>query len=476
MLRKHMFLAVLLSLRAVCASGFQEVPIQATKVVRTYIIMDTLPSDTARISFTVLHTRDKNWLQVQIEPVGACQKLVVDSARGLVAPLDSGRLETIPFGLRAHRDVRVWWHLRHEIGRTGCSEVNASRFMVELPPVRRNDSSDSVYTSWLPREIEAVGSRGRRDRGFPEIVDQAGNTTGVVCPVHDCMMMCYASDSDGRSAILKTIRERFRQGLPLVRIGSGGAPVRVRADIHDSFAVASLGSLSKWNAGNLVWTEEIPIRTVRAWGTNVPVEWKASNGRRIYEWRNGSVCCDACDSLCEPDSRAAGISSGGVRWAVSNDSTQHCDMDPDFDPGMASDLSSEWLILPDSTEVRSGRLKTTFRNSICAGRIRAWRIIDDSISVACARVAVADLEAAVGVSPRAVRFAPRVFSCPKGIRVSSGLPEGERWTANVRDPSGRILSSNSFASPEALLSLDAKGVLLVEVRSSRGSVWTSIAR
>lgn len=469
------FLAAI-ALFAASFAGAEAPPSVPKIVIRVPAVRDTFPADTARISFTVLHTRDKNWLQVQIEPVGACQKLVVDSARGLVAPLDSGRIETIAFGLQAHRDVRVWWRLLQEYGKIGCADVGASRYMVELPAVRKNDSSDSVYTSWLPREIEAVGPKGRIDRGFPEIVDQAGNTTGVICPVYDCMMMCYASDSDGRSAILKTISEQFRQGLPLVRIGSGGAPVRVRADIHDSFAVASLGSLSKWNAGNLVWTEEIPIRTVRAWGTNVPVEWKASNGRRIYEWRNGSVCCDACDSLCEPDSRAAGISSGGVRWAVSNDSTQHCGMDPDFDPGMATDLSDDWLILPDSTEVRSGRLKATFRNSICAGRIRAWRIIDDSISVACVRVAVADLEAAVGVSPRAVRFAPRVLSCPKGIRVSSGLPEGERWTANVRDPSGRILSSISFASPEALVDLDAKGVLLVEVRSSRGSVWRSIAR
>ena len=476
MLRKTMLLAVLLSLRAVCASGFQEVPIQASTVVRRLIIMDTLPSDSARISFTVLHTRDRNWLQVQIEPVEACQFLVVDSAKGLVGSLDSGRIEAIPFGIQAHRDVRVWWHLRHEIGRTGCSEVNASRFMVELPPVRKNEASDSVYTSWLPHEIEAVGSRGRRDRGFPEIVDQAGNAKGFLCPVYDCMMLCYASDSDGRSAILKTVREQFERGLPLVRIGSGGAPVRVPADIHDSFAVASLGPLSKWNAGDLVWKEEVPIRTVRAWGASVPAEWKASNGRRIYEWRNGVVCCEGCDSICAPDSRAEEISSGGVRWVVSNDSTNHCDPDSDFDPGMAADLSDDWLILPDSAEVRSGRLTTTFRNSVCAGRHRAWRIVDDSISVACARIAVADLEAAVGVSPRAERFAPRVRSMRDGILVSSGLPEGERWSAIARDPFGRILSSHSAASPDAFIELESRGVLLVEVRSSRGSVWRSIAR
>jgi len=469
------FLATI-SLFAASFAGAELPPSAPKIVVRLPAARDTFPADTARVSFTVLHTRDKNWLQVQNEPVGACQILQVDSARGLVAPLDSERIETIAFGLQAHRDVRVWWRLLQEYGKIGCSGVGASRYMVELPPVRKNETSDSVYISWLPREIEAVGPKGRVDRGFPEIVDQAGNTTGVVCPVYDCMMMCYASDSAGRSAIMKTIGEQFRQGLPLVRIGSGGAPVRVPTDIHDSFAVASLGTLSKWSGGNLAWTEEIPIRTVRAWGGNVPAEWKASNGRRIYEWRNGSVCCDGCDSICEPDSRAAGISSGGIRWTVSNDSTQHCDMDPDFDPGMATDLSDDWLILPDSSEVRSGRLATTFRNSVCAGRNRAWRVQGDSITVACVRVAVADLEAAVGVSPRAVRFAPRVLSCQTGISVSSGLPEGERWTASVRDPSGRILSSHSFASPEAQLRLDAKGVLLVEVRSSRGSVWRSIAR
>lgn len=468
--------AAAFSIHAGAVAGAQELPPAKEVVIRIPALKEIVPADTSRLSFTVLHTRGRNWLQVQIEPVGACQKLVVDSARGLVAPLDSGRPETIAFGLKAHRDVRVWWRLLQEYGKIGCADVRASRYMVELPAVRKNDSSDSVYASWLPREIEAVGPKGRIDRGFPEIVDQAGNTTGVVCPLYDCMMMCYASDSDGRSAILKTISERFRQGLPLVRIGSGGAPVRVRADIHDSFAVASLGSLSKWNAGNLVWTEEIPIRTVRAWGTNVPVEWKASNGRRIYEWRNGSVCCDQCDSFCLPDSRAAGISSGGASVTVSNDSTQHCDMDPDFDPGMAHDLSDDWLILPDSSEVRSGRLERTFRNHPCAGRLRAWRIRDDSISVACVRVAVADLEAAVGVSSRIARFAPRVLACPAGIRVSSGLSQGERWTAVVRDPFGRILSNRSLASPEALVGLDARGILLVEVRSSLGSVWMSIAR
>lgn len=476
MLRFDKFFALAFALHAGSTAVAQEPPSVPKLVIRVPYVRDTAPADTARIGFTVLHTRDRNWLQVQIEPVEACQFLAVDSAKGLVAPLDSGRIETISFGLQAHRDVRVWWRLVQEYGETGCSEIKAARVMVELPAVRRNDATDSVYTSWLPREIEAVGSRGRRDRGFPEIVDQAGNTKGVVCPVYDCMMMCYASDSAGRSAILETVREQFRKGLPLVRIGSGGAPVRVPADIHDSFAVASLGPLSKWSAGNLVWKEEIPIRTVRAWGANVPAEWTASNGHRIYEWRNGAVCCDMCDSFCVPDSRAQGIASNGRSVVVSNDSTFDCGMGSDFDPGMAADLSSEWLILPDSAEVRSGRLATTFRNSVCAGRHRAWKIVDDSISVACVRVAVADLEAAVGVAPRAKRFEPRVRSMRSGILVSSGLPEGERWSAIVRDPFGRILSSHSAASPDAMIEVESRGVLLVEVRSSRGSASKSIAR
>lgn len=471
-LAKTTFAAI--ALFAASFAGAYVRPLPGFKISLTPVT-DTFPADTARISFTVLHTRDRNWLQMQIEPVEACQSLIVDSAKGLAAPFDSGRLESAYFGV-VDRDVRVWWRLLQAYGETGCSGVNASRYMVELPALSLSADSDGVFTSWLPREIEAIGPKGRVDRGFPEIVDQAGDATNMICPLYDCMMLCYASDSAGRSAILKTIREQFQKGLPLVRIVSGGDAVRVRADIHDSQTVASLGILSKWSAGNLAWTEEIPIRTVRAWGADAPAEWKASNGRRIYEWRNGAICCDGCDSFCLGDSRAEGISSDGRSVEVSNDSTRHCDIEPGFDPGMAADLADDWLILPDSAEVRSGRLATTFRNLPCQGRRRAWRIVDDSISVACVRIAVADLEAAVGVVPRAERFSPRVAWSPKGLVVSSGLPVGEPWTVRVLDPSGRILSNLASSSPDASVELEARGVLLVEVRSSRGAAWRSIAR
>jgi hypothetical protein len=201
------------------------------------------------------------------------------------------------------------------------------------------------------------------------------------------------------------------------------------------------------------------------------------DGRVFYQWRNGVVCCEGCDTSCEATSEYRGISSRGASWSLSNDSTVHWCGGSGYDSAMAQDLSEhDWLILPDSAEVREGRLTGTLSKSYCGGRGRAWKIANDSIEGNCARLPLSILGQSLGVVKPSSRLDLRVFREAHGWRLQTGLAAGERWTASVRDHAGRILSSSGFEGATGELSVEAHGLFLLEIRSSKGRTTRAIAR
>jgi len=462
--------------------GAEESVAGAPKVVVAVEIGSNVPVETAppigaKIGFTVLHTRNRNWLQAQIDSIGACQNLVVDSTRildTLLPGLDSG---LVLYPSPPRRDVRVWWKLVQNPPTTGCSKVFASRYMVELPPARRHMGTDSVYTSWMVRDLQAVGPLGRIDRVEPDQVNQAEDGLIRACPQYECMVRsCTSDDSAPRAQFLATMRERIALGLPVVRIGKGTGDDRVEVSISDSTMVRNLGPLTRWSAGNLAWKEDVSIRTVSAWGATAPAEWRDASGRRFYRWRNATVCCDGCDSLCQADAKSFGISSGGVDVEVSNDSGAHCGSSASYDPDLAQALSGDWLILPDSTEVRAGRLTRTFTPMACGGRFSAWPIVRDSIVTGCARIAVSDLDPALGLAAHLQRMDVRAFPDANGVRVSTGLRPGQKTTVRLRNASGRILSNLETVSTEFVVPAEARGALLLEIESAGRTARRAVVR
>lgn len=433
--------------------------------------------DSAKVSFTALHTNNRNWLQVQIDSIGACQKLTVDSVKVLDTLLPNLGRSIWYLGDVPRRDVRVWWSLFQDPQITGCSRVTASRYMVELPPAPKHAGTDSVITSWIPGEVQSVGPGARIDREYTYLVNQAGNSFPGACPLYECMWRsCSSNGTASRTDFMSALRAQIAKGLPVVRIGRGSADERLEISIWDTARVGDLGPLTKWNAGNLAWKEDLSIRTVASWGTPGPSEWRAATGRNFYRWRNGVVCCEGCDTLCQTDSRTLGISSGGSLVDVSNDSTFRCGWSSAYDPGMAQELSNDWLILPDSSEVRSGRLTSTFFPRACAGRLRAWKIVNDTIQGECTRVAVSDLEAGTGVTNRGVLSNLRIATLANGIRVSTGLPAGQKLLVRLRDPSGRILSSVESTASELVLPVEAHGFLVLEVECAGRKLRWTVAR
>ena len=431
------------------------------------------PADNAVISFSLLHTRSRNGLQVQLEPVGACQSLVVDSVRVLDTVL-AGRAPFLPVLSAPRRDVQVWWRLFQYPIATSCAKVEAALYLVELPNPREA-MTDSVIPSWIPGGILAVGPNGRTERADIEVVDQSGGLLPRFCPTYHCYGLC-PPDSVARSEFLGMIRQQIANGLPVVRVGRGGNPNRVPISIDDSSLVAGLGPLSKWNAGNLAWKETVPIRSVASWGAAAPRDWSINDGRVFYQWRNGVVCCEGCDTLCEATSESRGISSRGATWSLSNDSTMRWCAGSGVDSTLVQDLSEhDWLILPDSAEVREGRLISTLSRGYCGGRAGAWKIVNDSVEWNCARFSLSDLGQSLGVLKPTSHLDLRVFREAHGWRLETGLAAGERWTATLRDHAGRILSSAGFEGTAGQLAVEAHGLFLLEIRSSKGRAIRTLA-
>ncbi|MBK8804795.1 MAG: hypothetical protein IPN71_22560 [Fibrobacteres bacterium] len=464
MIPVHPIAASLLLLIAGLAQAQTSPPPPQVVVPRDVYRLVNVP-DSARLSFTVLHTKGRNWLQTQIEQVGSCQQIFVDSVRVLDTANATGDILEGFEGLAPRRSVVVHWQLAQKEGDSRCTNVTASRYLRELPSPRKRPYSDTLLNSWAPGKILARGPNARLDSLHALMVDQAGDLEPRACPAQDCQIACIHPDSAARSAFLVHLRERIAQGLPVVRIGRGGAPFRVPASIDDTAMVDGLGLMTKWKAGNQVWGEDQPIRSVRSWGPTAPAQWLKTTYRRFYRWQG--------------DTLAGGISALGATVEVSNDSTFECWSPylPDlFDRDMTQELSNDWLIAPDTAELRDGRLRTTFQRSICGFRERSWEIHGDSITVGCTRVALSDLEQTLGTAPRQRPSKLLIMANATGLRIQPGLATGTPWAVAVRDASGRVLTRRDSREFEETISLSARGILVVEIRSGAGTIRRMVAR
>ncbi|HNY29881.1 MAG TPA: hypothetical protein PKO15_03250 [Fibrobacteria bacterium] len=424
-----------------------------------------VPADNSRLSFAVLHTKGHNWLQARIESVGPCQQILLDSVWVADSADASGGGLTLYLGGGERRTVGVRWNLAETQGDSRCAATTASKFLEELPRPRKHPRTDSLLGSWAPGKVVALGPGGRLDTLFPEVVDQASDLDAMICPLYDCQIACLRPDSAARAGFLENLRTRIGQGASLVRIAKGGDPERVVASLQDTQAVLDLGQLSKWNAGDLVWGQDQPLRTVRSWGKTVPTTWKMTTGRRFYRWRTDTV--------------AGGILSQGTEVEVSNDSTDQCwapHLASVFDRGLTEALGSEWLILTDSSEVADGRLRTTFRVNGCGARERSWQIDGDSVVVGCVRVALADLDRTLSTTPRQRVGTTLVMSTAEGLRVRPDRTGNLPWSVVVRDAKGRFLARRDSRDFEESIALSARGILVVEVRTTRGTLSRMVAR
>jgi len=436
------------------------------------------PPASARFSASVLHTRGSNQLQAQLDSIGACQFLRVDSVRVLDKPLDTGLVVTF-LDAPPQRDLRVWWSLWQNPSDASCASARSSRHMLDLPVPFVRPGSDTLLRTWAPGRIEAIGPGGLRDTVIPERFNQAGVYDYEFCPMVDYWCGHFETDSGltGEQILARTIQDQLQAGRPVVRIARAGALRRSLVTLGSS-NVEPLGPALPWGRGNQAWAEDLPLRSARTWGSvPAPTEWSLPTGRRFYLWRNSpSPRCGDVDTLCPVDPERALVTTTGSDHLVSNDSTAYCSYFHPLDPRADTDLANDWLVLPDSVESRTGTFRRTLTPSPCGGRVNAWPIRNDSVLYGGTAVALASLDRVVGVSRRA---GVADFGCratPHGLILRTGFSPGETWTARVRDLSGRILSTSTSRSPELALAFGAHGAFLVEIRSAQGSRVRSIVR
>ncbi len=445
-----------------------------------------LPVDSARASATVLHTRSRNWLQFQLAPVGPCQRVVVDSVLvrdTLFADTGKPWIRISLPGAAPVRDLEVRWHLVQEPLRDVCQDVRASRQMVELPKARWNANSDSLLSRWAPGEIEARGPQDSAARFFPALVDQSGEANGLLCPSYSllpCPFSMWPPDTALRDTFLAMVRNRIHQGLPVVEVARDGGLRRTLLPDGDPTTTASLGSrASPWNLGQQAWREDVPLRTVRSWGSaRLPEDWALPTGRRMVTWRNAPMlCCTNCDSLCDRGPAALGISVSGVDVEVGNDSTRTCAPFSAIDHDAELDLVRHWVVFPDTAELRTGVFTESLRNPYCNMRPNAWPVVGDSLRYNGLGVALADLDRiVVGTTTRRASPVAKILTTSTGLQVRTPYGSGTEWSATARDHSGRILSSISSRGPSATLVLAHRGMVLIEIRGPDGDVRMQAVR
>lgn len=445
-----------------------------------------LPVDSATVSATVLHTRSRSWLQFQVAPVEPCQRVVVDSVRvrdTLFSDTGKPRIRAPLLGAAPIRDLEVRWHLVQEPLRWACQEVRASRQMLELPKARWHADSDSLLARWIPGEIEARGPQDRTTRFFPTLVDQSGEANGLLCPSYSfrpCPFSSWPPDTALRGTFLAMVRERIRQGLPVMEVARDGGLRRTRMPDGDAATTASLGSReSPWNVGQQAWREDLLLRTVRSWGAaRLPEAWTFPTGRRIVTWRNAPMlCCTNCDTICDRGPAALGVSVSGVDVEVANDSIRDCAPYSPIDHNAELDLVRHWVVFPDTGEVRTGLFTKSLRSPWCNSRPNAWPVVGDSVRYEGIGVALAELDGiVVGTTPRRSHPAPRIRATATGLDIRTGYGPDVRWTVVARDHSGRILSSTATSGPSALLAVSERGALLVEIRGPDGVVRRQAVR
>ena len=372
------------------------------------------------------------------------------------------------------RDLEVRWHLVQSPMNSTCLEVNTSRQMVELPPARKSPDSDTLLSLWAPDRIEAIGPAGRVERVVPSIVDQTDEMSGRICPNWSivCPFSQWPPDTAERGRFLGLVADQIRRGLPVVRIAAAGEVRRAPMPRGDIATIANLGSgESPWNLGQQPLREEIPLRTVRSWGPAVaPADWIYPTGRRIVVWHNSpAVCCDGCDTLCNPGPVGRTVSVSGPDVEVSNDSTRDCAPGSPIDRQIAQDMARDWIVFPDSVEVRTGLFYRNLQPDLCGTRIDAWPISGDSVRFEGLGISLAELAGqVVGLRPRLEAHPARILPTREGLRVETPYAEGTEWRVAALDPSGRILSSTSSRGPSAMLALSHRGMVVIEIRGPDG--------
>ena len=434
-------------------------------------------TDSVGVSGTVLHQAGRNWLQLQVDSVGACQEIAVDSIK--VAGPDSLRLS---FGDPA-RDVEVWWKLVEASPRRHCQSTRRARTMTELPPARgvaRN--RDSILVRWLPDRVTAHGN-GRDVRFAPRTVDHAGMSQGEECVMYDIVCWTVADlEVPTPTRWLDSLLRRTREGraVLLTRGRSQGAPERRAVTTPAAWDVQGLGVLSPWSAGHQAWREVLPVTVERSWGASAPRTLDLFTGRRFYRWNNARPsCCELCDTICAPYPGGDTLASNGPDLEISNDSIGQCsNYGREIDPAIATDLrTGDWLLLPDSGEVARGRLGATLSRGSCdTYRNRAFRVVGDSVVFGSVKLALASLEQTLGFARKSAGGGVRVVNEPRGLRILVDVAAGEDLQVRVRSVSGQVLSEETMSSPERFVPLVGHGVFLVEWEGRHGSGQRRVLR
>lgn len=454
--------------------------------MRTLNVLSLLPllamsiaaasTDSVQVSFKSIHSAHRNWLQVQAEPVGACQEIVVDSVRVLderirtyQALLDSAtglilvyETPVLQFGRVPRRDLKLSWHLGAMTSTSGCSGVKAVRHMLEIPAPPKSPGSDTLLQSWAVGQVDAVGPQ-QRDTLAPDQLDQAGDLTAYSCPVHD--MWCsneigyFGTDSAMaliRDSVLTDLRQRVAAGQTLVRVGATPSNQGLRKEIPWGGTAAP----SRWEAGNRTCSVSHPMQVRRSWGpAPVRAVLERETGELIDLWRNAGLA-PIGDTL----------AASGMDLELSNDSTFLCDWLKGPDKAIASDLAkNDWLLFLDSTEVRTGVLGPTFKRDYCGIRANAKAVVNDSVFLGGVWIPMALLDQALDV-PSAARRGQvlRISAVPSGLRLVQDADLTESVKIRVRTASGRQVAQALLASREMVLPVSGHGIFLIEAESSRG--------
>jgi hypothetical protein len=433
-------------------------------------------SSAAGVSGTVLHQASRNWLQLQVDSVGACQEIAVDSIKvGLPDP-------NMHWIGDPRRDVDVWWKLVDAPSYRPCKNVRMARTMVEIPAARQAIANkDTALLRWFPNHVIAHGD-GRDARFQPQEVDHAGMSYGQDCILMDRICVFLADwVPPTPSDWLDSLKQRVRRGQAIVATRAQPALVPQRRPVIplDASVVNGLGMLSRWSAGHQAWREVVQMTVAKSWGHSVPVYFEQATGRRFFRWNASPVCCEKCDTLCVGYPGGDTLASNGSDLEISNDSTMQCDSyGMDIDGTLASDLkASDWLLLPDSSEVAHGSFLRTFGKCYCgSGRINAFHIVNDSIVFEGGKLALSALEEGLGIALKSAGGGVRVVNEPRGLRILTDGPVGDALMVRVRSVSGQILSKATITAPKQSVPLVGHGVFLVEWESRHTSGKVQVVR
>lgn len=424
-----------------------------------------LATSAVEVSATVLHQKQRNWLQLQVAPVAACQEIVVDSVK--VALGDTG---TVWIG-DPMRNLEVWWRIVDASPKRFCESVRMARTMVEIPTPRKSLTTDSLLVRWLPRKLVAYGN-GQADTIVPAVVDHAGMSDGVECIMFS--IICPETSTEvvwSSQQWLDSLQRRVRQGnaVFLVRKSPGlKAELRPLVPIGAS-SISGLGIVSPWTVGNGAWQETVPVAVAQAWGVQAPGSLSRPNGKTLYRWNNSRpACCEHCDTVCGSYPGGDTLSSNGPDLLLGSDSIQACYGSGRADPTTLEDIrSSDWLLLPTDRELTAGVLDVTFRREFCSNaRQNAIPVRNDTVQLGAGGISLASLNIALGLRPGLGQSSLRVAVQKSGLRITGHRPEEGPLQVRVRSVSGRLLAEEVMISSEQHVALSGHGLCLVEVRSA----------